>query len=305
GGDTYLLGEVDPLDAAVAGVPAAAVPRRPPPGRAVRVADAREVQVVSRPRAEPTGVADPARAPSGPGPWRYRPLPRQVLLAEVDRAGRPGIRLGLRGPRAEPWSWRPELDGRRLLVAGPPGSGRTNLLKVLAAGARSASIPVVVVSATRSDWDGSPHRVLAPDDADALVTARHAHASLVVLVDDVDRLDDAPVAPVLREIAELVDRDHGAVVAATSVSSLPLRFRGLDVEIARHRTGVLLRPRPGDGDSLGIRTPRVARDAPGRGVVVVDGAATEVLVALVGNCPDREPVTSDRHAPTVDVVDRR
>ncbi|MGL5863274.1 MAG: hypothetical protein ACRCY9_18695, partial [Phycicoccus sp.] len=79
----------------------------------------------------------------------------------------------------------------------------------------------------------------------------------------------------------------------------------LDVEIARHRTGVLLRPRPGDGDSLGIRTPRVTRDAPGRGVVVVDGAVTEVLVALVGNCPDREPVTSDRHAPTVDVVDRR
>ncbi|MGL4177241.1 MAG: hypothetical protein ACRCSN_14320, partial [Dermatophilaceae bacterium] len=122
--------------------------------------------------------------------------------------------------------------------------------------------------------------VLGPADTDRLVARRRQRADLLVLVDDADRLDDTPVLPVLQEIADLVGRDGGALVAVTSSVGLPTRFRGLDVELARHRAGVLLRPRPGDGDPLGVRRVRVSHDGAGRGVLVHAGSVTEIQVLL-------------------------
>jgi S-DNA-T family DNA segregation ATPase FtsK/SpoIIIE len=101
-----------------------------------------------------------------------------------------------------------------------------------------------------------------------------------VLVDDVDRLDDAPLRPVLAELADLADRDGGAVAVATTTAALGSRYRGLDVETARHGCGIVLSPRPGDGEVLGVRPRPAPVGCPGRGVVVIHGRTLDVQVLL-------------------------
>ncbi len=122
--------------------------------------------------------------------------------------------------------------------------------------------------------------VLGPEDVDALVALRRQHPALVVLVDDGDHLDDAPVRPVLAEVADLAARDGGAVVVATTTRALATRFRGLDVDAARHGCGLVLSPRPGDGEVLGVRARPDAEHRPGRGVLVRHGRTLAVQVLL-------------------------
>lgn len=230
-------------------------------------------------------AAATTRARPGPRPWRYRPLPSSVTRDQAtERAPGGGPARGLRGeggsrrallvgvggPEAGPWCWCPGRDGRRLLVAGRPGSGRSTALRVLARSARDAGRAVVLLVADRADPQADDVGLrVGPQDVDALVALRREHPGLVVLVDDADRLGDEPVLPVLAEIADLVDRDDGALVVATSSVALRTRFRGLDVDVARHGTGLLLAPQPADGELLGaprLRAP--AAGPPGRGVWV-------------------------------------
>ena len=197
------------------------------------------------------------------------------------RAGPSTFLLGLAGNTAEPWAWVPATHGRRLLVAGPPGSGRSTALDVLARSAVDAGHPVVLVrgrhaappSGAESVWP-----LLRPDDVDTLVALRQDHPDLLVLVDDADRLDGSQVVAVLTEIADLADRDAGAVAVATTTSALRTRYRGLDVDVAAHRLGLLLRPDPADGDVVGVRRLPTAPAGPaGRGIVV-DGAPIPIQV---------------------------
>ena len=83
-GRTFLLGAVDPLDAALTGLRAADLPRDPPPGRAIRVHDRREVQFTLPTLHDVEDVA----AGSGPRPdnhgaWRLRSLPAVVRRTEA------------------------------------------------------------------------------------------------------------------------------------------------------------------------------------------------------------------------------
>jgi S-DNA-T family DNA segregation ATPase FtsK/SpoIIIE len=106
-----------------------------------------------------------------------------------------------------------------------------------------------------------------------------------------------------------VDRDGGAVVLATSSLALAGRFRGLDVSVARLRTGILLRPCPEDGPLLGLPRTAVPPSAggwpAGRGLLVLDGRATPLQVlagdpadAPVGAAQDTGPrVTPARRTP--------
>ena len=159
GARTFLLGTVDPLDAALAGLRATDLPRDPPPGRAVRVHDRREVQFVAATPADTALLATRSRPrPAVGGAWRLRPLPSAIrrhdvvhpVAQRVDAGpgdvSRPGaVLVGVGGPTGAPWHWRPADDGRRLLVAGPPGSGRTNVLRVLAESLCAAGRFVAVV----------------------------------------------------------------------------------------------------------------------------------------------------------------
>ena len=112
------------------------------------------------------------------------------------------------------------------------------------------------------------------------VMLRRRHPDLVVLVDDAHLLEGTSVLQPLLEIDELADRDGGLLAVTTSSHALVTRFRGLDIEIARHRTALLLSPRPTDGDAFGVRRLDGAPAIPGRGVFIHHGTTTEVQVFL-------------------------
>ena len=285
GGEVLALTPLDPLDTALLGLPVGLAATTGRPGRAVRAGDGLEVQLARPGGADVAAVAAAADPHDGPPPWRFRPLPARVRREDVRPVaadGTPALPLGIAGPTGEPWAWVPAAHGRRLLVAGAPGSGRSSTLDVLARSAADAGHPVLVVrgrsGSPRSCPDGS-WPVVRPEDLDALVALRQDHPDLLVLVDDADRLDGAPTLPALTEIADLADRDGGAVAVATTTSALRTRFRGLDVDAAHHRLGLLLQPDPGDGDVVGIRRLAVTAPAPaGRGVLVIGGAPTPIQV---------------------------
>ncbi|HET6969029.1 MAG TPA: hypothetical protein VFI44_12150, partial [Ornithinibacter sp.] len=312
GGSTVLLGRLDPLDVALAGLRAADVPRDPPPGRGIRLQDRREVQF-AHVRPSELGPSTGEVRPGSGSAWRHRPLPERITFPRPDRGrgrGAPVTRGDPRVPRSDAgdghavgvfgeahgvWSWRPEVHGRALLVAGPSRSGRTNALHVLMSSMAAAGRTVVLVSRAEPRGGSSPRpadsrattpdgcgriTVVDPSDVDALVAARRHDPRLAVLVDDADLLDGAPVTAALHEMVELVDRDDGLVVAVSTTSSLAMRFRGLDVAVARRRTGLLLQPDPADLDLWGAPRVRGIPAVPGRGLFVSGGSAAEVQVYL-------------------------
>ena len=312
-GPSFLLGSIDPLDAALAGLRTVDLPRDPPPGRAVRVHDKREVQFA---RASPDDTSTVARGavarPADGAAWRWIPLPALVRRADVQRrpghavsgaghavssAGHPDERvlLGVGGDHGDAWWWRPDTDGRRLLVVGPSRSGRSNALRVVAESLCAAGRLVVAVSSaaevSRMPWPpGSV--VIEPSDPEGLVRLRRKHHDLAVCVDDADRLGNSDLAPALREIIGLVDRDGGLAVLSTSTTSLATRFSGIDVEAARHGCCLVLNPTPADRGLVATSLPEGVPRLPGRGVLVTRGEATEVQVLLaegsVGQVAPRE-----------------
>jgi S-DNA-T family DNA segregation ATPase FtsK/SpoIIIE len=172
-------------------------------------------------------------------------------------------------------------------VAGPRRSGRSTTLTALGRAALEEGQPVVGVT-TRGGGltglleDGVPVlRADAEDDVAHLVALRRGHPDLVVLVDDGEAVDGTPVHAVLREITDLVERDGGLVAVAADSGTLPGRVRGLAVDVARHRTGLLLMPSGlGDGALFGVRPPPGPLRIPGRGLLVAGGDVTEVQVLL-------------------------
>ncbi len=304
-GRTFLIGRVDPLDAALAGLRTTDAPRDPPPGRAVRVHDRREVQFAQVPASETTTTArGAARRPAQGGPWRWVSLPTVVRREELppdhgDREGvvhhpAPGVLLGVGGEHATSFSWRPETGGRRLLVVGPPRSGRTNTLRVIAQSLCTTGRLVAVVTSagtSRMPWPAGAV-IIGPSDTDSLVRLRRRHRDLALCVDDADRLGDSDALPALREIAGLVDRDDGLVVVSTSPVALTTRFSGLDVEVSRDGCGLVLNPAAADRSLLSATMPDGIPRLPGRGVFVAHGDVTEVQVLLaeasVGDVAPRE-----------------
>ena len=299
---TLLLGTIDPLDAALAGLRLADVPREPPRGRAVRLADRREVQIATSTAQDSCEVAahssrgGTGRSTDAGQPWAWRDLPDIAHRPAGGPSGADGhhhdatpgptplgLSLGLRAPSHEVWRWDPSDIGRRLLVSGPPNSGRTTTLATLALSAQAAGLPVAVIRGVghddRPQAKFGSAAVLSTRDVAQLVELRQRHHDLVLLVDDADQIgDDCAMLPLLTEIAELVDRDRGLLVVATNTASLAVRFRGLDVDLARRRTGILLTPERGDGDLLGARLTDVPPRFPGRALVVARGDVTEVQV---------------------------
>ena len=115
----------------------------------------------------------------------------------------------------------------------------------------------------------------------SLVDVRRRMPSLAVVVDTADELLDQPVEVVLREISQVVDRDGGLLVLGANATALSSMYRGVAVEVARHRTGVLLGPSStADAELFGARVPVDRGARPGRGHVVRRGACTPVQVAL-------------------------
>ncbi len=278
--ETFVLRLADPVDAALVGLDRSAVPHDPPPGRAVRVRDGVEIQfALPHPGPPPPVAASSGRACR---PVRVEPLPTLALPPAPGAA--PPWTLGIGGDDASWVSLDPAVAGRLLLVVGPPGSGRSTALGSLALAAQRAGRRVAVVASRRgppADLATMRGIVLAsPHDVADLVAARRAHPDLVVLVDDADGLAGSPAEAVLDEIAALVDRDDGVVVAAATPAGVLGQVRGVVVEAARRQRGLLLAPSgPGDGAVLGVAVPRGLPVRPGRGLLVAGGPPVRVQVA--------------------------
>ncbi|HEV7211217.1 MAG TPA: FtsK/SpoIIIE domain-containing protein [Blastococcus sp.] len=278
----------DRADYAVAGVAARDVPTERPPGRALLGENALECQI-SLPRPLPApGAGGAARgtvtalriAELPPDPCL--PLPDHHRAAE---AGAGALRLPL-GPGGDDGQVL-TVDLLRtggLLVAGPPGSGRSAALDAFAGHLVGGGVPVLRIGTP----PGSPAESrCAPADqtwvdqwnADAVTgwLERLGGRPGVVIADDIGAPADAPA---LGRLPAPGAAGRVALVAAASAGQLSAHFQGAVAALRRGRSGVLLCPGPGDADLLGVRLPRTPIPVrPGSGWLVIGGAAERVQLA--------------------------
>ncbi len=281
-GERVVLRLADRGDFALAGIAPRDVPATLPPGRGVRAGDGALVHFAHA-GAQPGAAGDTAAADAVAAGWAdadpggdaivVRPLPRVVRLTELTPP--PGLLcLGVAGDRAEPLALDPFAGPGRVLVAGPPRSGRSTLLRVLLRQAHAAGIATLIAAPARSllaaeaDERGLP--VIGPRDG--CERAALPGGPTLLLVDDSEAFTDSPAGERLAELVHAGDRPVAAVVAGRS-DELATAYRGLGAEVRRSRCGILLRPGPIDGELLGLRLPRGdAGGPPGRGVAVGDAS---------------------------------
>jgi S-DNA-T family DNA segregation ATPase FtsK/SpoIIIE len=204
---------------------------------------------------------------------RVAALPTTVRADALPRSA-VGLLLGVGGDAAEPVSWRP--DGRgALLIAGPPRSGRSTLLRLLLRQAHDRGLKPVVVAGTRSPLHGAATalgvQVVRPDGA-LPDHVRQVRDPTLLLVDDVELVGDGRLGD---DVLALLRDDEAPVVlaAAGRTDEVATSYRGLVAELRRQRCGLLLQPGPGDGDILGVRGGWHRESLPpGRAVAVGDPA---------------------------------
>jgi DNA segregation ATPase FtsK/SpoIIIE, S-DNA-T family len=291
--DRLVLRLPDHSDFSLIGLPTRDVPDDLPAGRAVRAEDLSLVQVAVPD--QPTLTRATAwPLPSHHGVRRVDPLPEVVTLTDVAAAGTVDgthrLRLGLRVDDHAPALHDLTDGGGTLLVAGPPRSGRSSALLLIAT--QLAGEPIALLCPRRSpltDLARHPGVVALPAD-----DQEHAAAMLAamaqtdgtppaVLVDDVDLLGDGPLADLLSDLARTGRDGRSLVVLAGPTDVLTAAFRGPVAEARRARAGLLLRPSgPHDGELFGVRLPRrdARHDPPGRGWLAVHGEAVAVQVAV-------------------------
>jgi DNA segregation ATPase FtsK/SpoIIIE, S-DNA-T family len=160
----------------------------------------------------------------------------------------------------------PLVPGDRLVVAGPPGSGRSSLLRLLVRKWLEAHPDHEVT------WWSAPHG----DPADALP----AGTGLVV-VDDAERIDDPG-----GRLGAIVSsrRSDVTVLLSGRADALRAGFDHWSVPARRHRLGfVMASTSELDGDILGVAPPRRCpiRPRPGLAWMIAHGAHTLVQTAVL------------------------
>jgi S-DNA-T family DNA segregation ATPase FtsK/SpoIIIE len=279
-----LLRLPDRTDYGLAGIATRDVPAELPPGRGLRAGDGAVLQIAHAGSAPtPEDVEDAADvvarawASTGhgglsPEAIRIRPLPARVGLADVaSDTGR--LTVGLAGDQGQPMAIDPFDGAARVLVAGPPRSGRTTVLRLLAQQAHEAGIATIVAATSRSALAETSRELSLPliGPADSDVGPAPAMRTLL-LVDDSERFVDSPAGDQLTRWVRESGAPLAAIVAGRA-DDLATTYRGIAAEVRRHHCGILLRPGPIDGELLGVRLPRrPSSGPPGRGVVVGDPA---------------------------------
>jgi S-DNA-T family DNA segregation ATPase FtsK/SpoIIIE len=176
-----------------------------------------------------------------------------------------------------------DLTGGGLLIAGPPGSGRTTALATVVTWHAGRGTAVAIVAPPRSPLTRSGQgTVLGPADGDPLrrFLETDGGAPRMVVVDDADLLLDTSVDTALAAYLHGAADPGTAILAAGGTADLLATFRGFTIPLRRERRGVLLCPAgPLDGDLFGVRLRRGTTGRPGRGVLVHGGETTTIQVA--------------------------
>jgi S-DNA-T family DNA segregation ATPase FtsK/SpoIIIE len=232
-----------------------------------------------------------ALLPEAARPEPVAVLPAHVGLAAVLAGGGPAgaaggeavavALVGVGGDRMTPQRVDLTNVGPGFVVAGPPRSGRSNTLVVMARTLARRGCTLVAVTARPSPLaalrdepqvaavlDG---RATTATDLDALLSSL-AGGPAVVLVDDAELLSDSPISDALTGFVRAARDRSSALILGGTTTDLG-GFRGFIPEVRKSRAGLLLCPSaPGDGDLLGARLPRTAVFAgpPGRGVLVAE-----------------------------------
>jgi S-DNA-T family DNA segregation ATPase FtsK/SpoIIIE len=253
-----------------------------PPGRGTRMSDDATVHIA---------IDEPSRTIDWPGSAVaehrivVRQLPQSVTLERLATA-RPGFVLGVGGDDARTISLDLAATSARLLVCGPPSSGKSTTLIALAHQALARAIPVCVVAQPRSPLAHAARTfglvVVQPADMHPPIDC----AGGVLLVDDIDQLAGAPVEDVLISVIRS-DQPSCAVVASADATAASLMHRGAVRELRQFRSGLLLQPRTIDGELFGLRLSRMTpSNLPGRGLLI----AKDDTPRGTGNAHDPLPI---------------
>jgi S-DNA-T family DNA segregation ATPase FtsK/SpoIIIE len=250
-----------------------------PPGRAIRSDDHAEAQFAVL-GCDPSyaeqcraiaGIASATKPRTIAPVINLRPLPRRVQLAALGPADLERPTLGVGGDGAEPIRLDLFACPGTFLVAGPPRSGRTTTLTVLGMQLKSANVEILVAAPTRSELARFAYSAGVPVwdvDADANSLTVAPRGRRVLLVDDAEMFVDTAVGAALTDIVRRTDADQVVVVAART-DDLAVSYRGLQFEVQRGRTGLLLQPAVADGEVFGVRLKRSRTSVlPGRGLLV-------------------------------------
>jgi S-DNA-T family DNA segregation ATPase FtsK/SpoIIIE len=238
------------------------------PGRAVVGGSAQVIQVARVSEPLPAEVAtrtgDAGASPGGPPPVGV--LPESVGVDALLGAGRADrgaggdvfIPFGIGDETLEPAGF--ELyEGDHALIAGPPRTGRTTSLVVVAEiiSRLYADIEVVGIATRRSALRDCPSlsRVITASDqiAELVAELRGADRVSVLLVDDADAVEDPT-----RALSDLFSAPLSTLHAIVAGRTDALKTLGhWSVGVRRSRTGLLIQPDVTvDGQLLGVTLPR-------------------------------------------------
>jgi S-DNA-T family DNA segregation ATPase FtsK/SpoIIIE len=249
------------------------------PGRAVH-SDGNRVVQIGLP-GDLGALAGPRRAPP------IGTLPTRVSVAALPDARLDSpchLPLGIAEDDLDV-AWLRVHDGEHVLVTGPPRSGKTNALALVAQRIRSADADAVLVGICEPR--SVLHGVDAFDATGSLTELEHIVRAAAtdtrrwfVIVDDAPTVEDVGgvITTALRS-----GRAHLHVIAAGRADDVRAAYGHWLRIVRQSRAGLLLQPDLAvDGDLLGVRLPRrlAVPLVPGRGFAVESGDATLMQMAL-------------------------
>jgi S-DNA-T family DNA segregation ATPase FtsK/SpoIIIE len=226
-------------------------------------------------------------------PVRLGVLPTEVdasqVLSRLDLSRQPAmfVPLGVGGDRLDLLGV--DLSGSpAAVVAGPPRSGRTNTLQLVAAYAAKSGRGVVGFTPRENALTamlGRARCVVGVEHDPEVVVAllRQLDPGSLILVDDAAALREGPMGAVMTALVHQA-RDKGlGVVIAGQNEDLGGGFSGWIHEARNGRQGLVLSPaEPLAGDLFGGRVQRTwlqPRILPGRGVLF-DGSGDQMLIQV-------------------------
>lgn len=311
--ERLVLAVNDAHDDVLLGVPRDLAGARERPGRGVHLGPSGAVRCqVALPPVHPVPVPVPLL---GPSPVRIAALPLRPTYEQLAEAARPRDPdhplVGLGGDGAGPVG--ADIRGG-LLVVGPPGSGRSTTLAVLAAELRATGRPVLVVArdgplAVVGEQDPAHHAATVSGARSLLqrAAARTDGAPPVFLVDDLDTLARADPRFDEEVAAWVTAAETGTraprIVASARTDRTAAAFRGACAALRAGASLVVLSPaEPGSADvagtDLGAAVDPASPRHRGRGALVHRGRVTALQVPhaplAAGAAPTTLPSTATR-----------